>query len=79
MIAALGEQTKLADVFVFVVSDGLFRWAGKGKWRKLAEAKDFDGALLQLTGAGKRRVALTQYMKFVRSNDGGRTWSTYTK
>jgi photosystem II stability/assembly factor-like uncharacterized protein len=68
--------------WTFIVSAGLFTQTKGGKWVKRAPAGQFDGALIQLTGhksATGQLVALTQYMKLLKSRDGGRTWAPFGK
>jgi photosystem II stability/assembly factor-like uncharacterized protein len=80
--ASMVAQDGRNRAWTFIVSAGLFARKTQGNWQKLASAVDFDGALIHLTGQKTdpdHLVAVTQYMKILRSKDGGKTWSAYRK
>ncbi|MBT4020696.1 MAG: hypothetical protein HOE62_22285 [Alphaproteobacteria bacterium] len=68
--------------WTFIVSAGLFARTAPDKWEKRLDSKQFDGAIIQLTGSKsdpRRLIALTQYMKLLQSLDDGRTWQAFGK
>ena len=85
--ASMVAMNKQDRAWAFVVGAGLYVGQdvfadGKGKWRKLAEAKRFDGALIHLTSHKSRPghlIAVTQYMKVLQSRDGGLSWAPFAK
>lgn len=79
MVEILPEGT----LYTFVHGQGLISFDEKTRKGKiLAKAKKFDGALIHLAANPKNRdhlVAVTQYMKIVVSNDGGKTWGKFVR
>jgi photosystem II stability/assembly factor-like uncharacterized protein len=68
-------------VFAFVIGQGLYVGGDSGEiWALLAAADMFDGALLHLVGNfGGTLFAVTQFMKVLTSDDGGRTWASFMR
>ena len=68
-------------VFAFVIGEGLYVGGDSGEtWTLMARAEAFDGALLHLVGDfGGSLFAVTQFMKILTSNDGGKTWASFMR
>lgn len=68
--------------YAFVTGIGLVQMATNGaSWTVVTPAADFDGALLHLTARANtgRTYAVTQYMKILVSDDGGKTWAPFDR
>lgn len=71
----------LADgrAYAFVIGEGLYVGGDSGQaWSLVAPADNFDGALLHLAADfGGNLFAVTQFVKLLVSDDGGRTWRPF--
>ena len=81
--ATLVEILPDGTLYTFSHGQGLITFdetTRKGKI--LASAKNFDGALIHLAADPKDKehlVAVTQYMKLLVSEDGGKTWGKFVR
>ena len=68
-------------VFAFVIGEGLYVGGDSGENLTLVVAAEaFDGALLHLVGKFVGSLfAVTQFMKVLTSDDGGRTWASFMR
>ena len=68
--------------WAFIVGSGLYTQSKNGEWELMTVAKQFDGALIHLTGLKSKPdslIAITQYMKILSSADKGKTWTPFGK
>ena len=81
--ATMVEITPDGTLFTFSHGQGLITFdEATRKGKILASAKKFDGALIHLAADPKNKahlVAVTQYMKLLVSEDGGKTWEKFVR
>lgn len=81
--ATMVEILPDGTLYTFSHGQGLITFDGTTRKGKiLAGAKKFDGALIRLAANPKNKdhlVAVTQYMKLLVSEDGGKTWGKFVR
>ena len=81
--ATLVEILPDGTLFTYIHGRGLITFNEKDrKGSLLASAKKFDGALIHIAADPKDRehlFAVTQYMKILVSEDGGKTWGSFIR